>query len=399
MVLSWLGEVRSYKMWKSRGKTCAVVGCANCDWDLKVWDDSPCEYHAPRLRKACPCLRPFAMHRFPNGERDMDTRLRWIASLQRKKFVPGTSARVCSIHFVDGRPTKDNPYPTLHLETPSVRHKGRGTVTRHATSTPQPGTSAGESALGGDASMSELSALTGSDDILPVATYQRSERRIAEVLTPPSNCPTCGCTCKTIATSEKAIQVMPSNVQDHTYVAASKHCPEKQQKACQTFFTVYETIPPSRFCFYTGLSKLVFDELARALFTEIEPPFTMPFEDQLLLTLMRLRLGLMLFDLSIRFEVSTAAVSRIFCYIVECLAVLARKYLVFWLPRETILSTLPEAFGGFQSATCIVDCFELATERPGNLHCRNRTYSHYKARNTAKFLHVIAPNGFVMYLS
>ncbi|XP_037572316.1 uncharacterized protein LOC119454464 [Dermacentor silvarum] len=125
----------------------------------------------------------------------------------------------------------------------------------------------------------------------------------------------------------------------------------------------------------------------------------MVFEDQLQLTLMRLKLGLLLFDLSFRFCISTSAVSRIFCFIVSELAKFARKYLVFWLPRDVIQQTLPESFADFRSATCIIDCFELFIERPGNLLRRSRTYSQYKSHNTAKVLHVIAPNGFIMFMS
>ncbi|KAK8786553.1 hypothetical protein V5799_023669 [Amblyomma americanum] len=65
------------------------------------------------------------MHNFPRGEHNKLVRKRWIANLQRKGFDPGNSARVCSIHFVDGRPTPDNPYPTLHLGTPTVPFKSR----------------------------------------------------------------------------------------------------------------------------------------------------------------------------------------------------------------------------------------------------------------------------------
>lgn len=46
-----------------------------------------------------------------------------------------------------------------------------------------------------------------------------------------------------------------------------------------------------------------------------------------------------------------------------------------------------------------MDCFEIFIDRPGSLLCRGQTYSHYKSHNTAKVLHVIAPNGFIMFLS
>ncbi|XP_077520586.1 uncharacterized protein LOC144131643 [Amblyomma americanum] len=125
----------------------------------------------------------------------------------------------------------------------------------------------------------------------------------------------------------------------------------------------------------------------------------MPFEDQILLTLMRLRLGLLLNDLSLHFGASTAAISRIFCFIVTKLAKFAREFLVFWLPRTAIRRTLPYVFEENYSVTCIVDCFEIFIDRPGQLHRRNTTYSSYKSHNTAKILHVIAPSGFIMSLS
>ncbi|KAH7950923.1 hypothetical protein HPB52_003131 [Rhipicephalus sanguineus] len=46
---------------------------------------------------------------------------------------------VCSVHFVDGRPTEDNPYPTLRLGTLDVPYKGRRRVTHTAPSQLWPG--------------------------------------------------------------------------------------------------------------------------------------------------------------------------------------------------------------------------------------------------------------------
>ncbi|XP_064487335.1 uncharacterized protein LOC135399516 [Ornithodoros turicata] len=125
----------------------------------------------------------------------------------------------------------------------------------------------------------------------------------------------------------------------------------------------------------------------------------MALDDQVLVALMRLRLGLLLHDLSFRFEVSTDAVSRVFGCIVSELASFTRKYLGFWLARDTIKRTLPDVFVDYQSVTCIIDCFELFMERPTNLNRRSTTYSQYKSHNTAKVLHVIAHNGFVMSIS
>ncbi|KAH7951916.1 hypothetical protein HPB52_015377 [Rhipicephalus sanguineus] len=95
--------------------------------------------HAPQLHQECPCPRPFSMHRIPQGEKNKLVRQCWLANLQREDFDPGTSSRVCSVHFVDGRPTEDNPYPTLRLGTLDVPYKGRRRVTHTAPSQLWPG--------------------------------------------------------------------------------------------------------------------------------------------------------------------------------------------------------------------------------------------------------------------
>ncbi|XP_040065845.1 uncharacterized protein LOC120839601 [Ixodes scapularis] len=121
--------------------------------------------------------------------------------------------------------------------------------------------------------------------------------------------------------------------------------------------------------------------------------------DQILLTLMRLRLGLLLVDLAFRCQVSVGLASKIFKFWIQVLADISRKYLVMWRPQETIASTRPSVFADFPRTTCIIDCFEIFVDRAQNMLKRGRTYSPYKSHNTAKVLHVIAPNGFIMFIS
>ncbi|XP_050040973.1 uncharacterized protein [Dermacentor andersoni] len=194
------------------GKRCAVVCCRNCDGDIKVWKQSVCKLHPPLLHEDCPCLRPFSMHSFPQGERNKSIRKCWIENLQRKNFDPRTSSRVCSIHFVDGRPTEDNPYPTLHLGTPYVRHKGRRKIKKHVTVPAKPKTSTNQTSSSSavnnpqkpgeskpDEDQSEVSSMFRN-----IRTYQRPHRSYNEVL---PNCPTCGCERHVTKKVDKCIQV------------------------------------------------------------------------------------------------------------------------------------------------------------------------------------------------
>ncbi|KAK3093074.1 hypothetical protein FSP39_010734 [Pinctada imbricata] len=53
-------------------------------------------------------------HAYPGPRRNPNLRRKWINQVFREeKYVPKRHHRVCSLHFVDGYPTKDNPVPTL----------------------------------------------------------------------------------------------------------------------------------------------------------------------------------------------------------------------------------------------------------------------------------------------
>ncbi|EEC07875.1 hypothetical protein IscW_ISCW024353, partial [Ixodes scapularis] len=121
--------------------------------------------------------------------------------------------------------------------------------------------------------------------------------------------------------------------------------------------------------------------------------------NQVLLTLMRLRLELLVVNLAFRFEISVSLTSKVFHFWIEVLAGFSRDYLVMWLPQETILATRPAVFTDFPNTTCIADCFEVFVDRAQNMLKRGCSFSPYKSHNTAKVLHVIAPNGFIMFIS
>ena len=50
---------------------------------------------------------------FPTKLKNPKARKKWLDLLRRKDYDPPRSHRVCSLHFKDGKPTQDNPYPTL----------------------------------------------------------------------------------------------------------------------------------------------------------------------------------------------------------------------------------------------------------------------------------------------
>ena len=124
-------------------------------------------------------------------------------------------------------------------------------------------------------------------------------------------------------------------------------------------------------------------------------------KDELLLTLMRLRLGLLNEDLADRFGVSTSICSNTFATYVRLIAEVFGHALVVWLPRESIRDNLPKTFikSGHSKCRVILDCTEIFIERSKSLHSQAVTWSDYKHHNTVKALIGISPSGYITFIS
>ncbi|XP_041913146.1 uncharacterized protein LOC121678033 [Alosa sapidissima] len=121
---------------------------------------------------------------------------------------------------------------------------------------------------------------------------------------------------------------------------------------------------------------------------------------QLLLVLMRLRLGLMFTDLGKRFGISRTTACEIFAVWRPILARFMKEKIIAWLPKDTLERIRPQSFSvHYPKATFIIDCTEIFVQRPKNLRKRAQTYSNYNHHNTYKALYCIAPNDFVMFVS
>lgn len=151
--------------------------------------------------------------------------------------------------------------------------------------------------------------------------------------------------------------------------------------------------------FYTGLpSRDILKWLFKLVKDKVKPfCSTLSAEDQILLVLMKLRLGLLHLDLAERFDVSSATVSKIYRLWVPTLATYLEQ-LIIWPERGVIRQSMPASFRRkFRDCICIIDCTEIFIERPKNLTARAQTWSNYKHNNTCKYL--IGITGAVMFLS
>ena len=152
--------------------------------------------------------------------------------------------------------------------------------------------------------------------------------------------------------------------------------------------------------FYAGLpSMAVFMWIFSLVNNFITKRQIISSENQLLLTLMKLRLELQNTDLAYRFGISSSTVSLI---INECIPILSQrlKFLIKWPSTDTLTRNMPEKFKKrFSKCKVIIDCTEFFMDRPFNLKSRAQTWSNYKHHHTLKALIGITPYGSVSFLS
>ncbi|XP_064475789.1 uncharacterized protein LOC135389660 [Ornithodoros turicata] len=165
--------------------------------------------------------------------------------------------------------------------------------------------------------------------------------------------------------------------------------------------------------FYTGLPSY---EVFKALLEYVDPwtnmssqtietstnvgrPSALSIENQFLLVLMKLRLGLFEKDLAHRFQMHQSTVSRLFSSWMNLLYV-KLSALPLWQSREMIDKNMPEAFKEkYPNTRVVIDATEMRCEVPSSLVLQSDTYSNYKSVNTFKGLIGVSPDGFVTFVS
>ena len=122
--------------------------------------------------------------------------------------------------------------------------------------------------------------------------------------------------------------------------------------------------------------------------------------NQLLLTLMRLRLGVLNTDLSYRFGIAQSSVSKIviawFQFLFKHFSTL--RPLMF-PTKDIIARNLPACFKPFKGIRVVIDCSEFFVEQPANFEMQGNLYSSYKSHTTYKVLFGIAPSGALTFIS
>ena len=133
-----------------------------------------------------------------------------------------------------------------------------------------------------------------------------------------------------------------------------------------------------------------------------EPSRKLTMKEELLMTLMKLKLGVINQLLADKFGVliSLSVVSQILNTWIKFLAD-ELSPLIFWPSKDMVRDTLPKTLQGtkYMNLRCTIDCTEVFIERPRHLATQAITWSDYKHHNTVKFLVGIAPDGHISFLS
>ena len=108
--------------------------------------------------------------------------------------------------------------------------------------------------------------------------------------------------------------------------------------------------------------------------------------EEFILTLVRLRLGLLSRHLTDIFEVSEGTISKVFTTWICFLSSVFRNVLLKWPSKEDVKKTLPKSFSKFPNTRVIIDCTEVFLQNLHPTSAQRATWSSYKHHNTMKAL-------------
>ncbi len=174
------------------------------------------------------------------------------------------------------------------------------------------------------------------------------------------------------------------------------------------YYILYKSVSFAQMLLYTSFPYDIFVVLCHTL-ERVQPlryyagwrVSSLSLEDQLLLTLMKLRLNFRDKDLAFRFKISHTTVSNILHTFVCALhEILFDGVMAVGIPSQLkCKGSMPKSFDEFVSARVAMDATEVTQDIPSDLNKQAWAYSNYKSRHTVKALTCVAPNGAIVYCS
>ncbi|XP_065195428.1 uncharacterized protein LOC135827887 [Sycon ciliatum] len=391
---------------------CIVPGCSNrkssCKFGLFETDDANSQgrkvFVKRRLcgsdlaRVGCggtaEVCKAVSFHRLPkDSDRRRHIRAEWLAKIPRVNTPLSGNSYVCGVHFPGGRPVTEDEPPSRFLDK-AVVVKRKSRVSTGEVSRPV-------EAIDIDDDVD----LPVTDESVPEAATLLADHDYGEVPVLQEN---------KIKTLEAQVAKLRSQLEQALYNLDES---EEALRKCQLH---YSNIRHDNkiVLFYTGLSSLAFDLLLDQLrcgcqdmcfATKVPADFlgqdsrgrrrALVYEDELLLTLVKLRHAFPESDLALRFGIDQSTVSRIFSTYIRCMY-FSMKEVDIWPSRALIDRYMPDVFKDkYPRTRVIIDATEFPIEKPANPTVQAATWSNYKNRNTFKLLVGVTPTGAISFLS
>lgn len=124
------------------------------------------------------------------------------------------------------------------------------------------------------------------------------------------------------------------------------------------------------------------------------------FEDQIFITLMKLRQNYTNLHLAQLFSCSVATISNIVITLIHVLHGLLFDDLMTTIPsRDKNKLCSPSSFSTYSSCRIVIDCTDIEVATPSLMSQQNATYSSYRGMNSFKVLTGVAPNGVLTFVS
>ncbi|NP_001373707.1 uncharacterized protein LOC798124 [Danio rerio] len=299
-------------------------------------------------------LKKLSFYRFPCDEKQ---KRKWLQSIRRKNFYPNCNSRVCSWHFPNGKAAGPSRFAWNEAKVFQFPDPQSHTSKKREQSPP----------------------------VDSIADRQRT---------------------KEMATQTPSTVVL--QVENDILKKENEMLRKQLETQKQTFSFNQISSNSARVQYFTGLPDSATVFFLEALLNKFELQHhsdwtvkCMPLIDQLLMTLMKLRLNCGHTDLATRFNCSTATVTNICTTIVSTLyEILYVGFLEGNIPsKEENQTSLPDCFRPFPNCRLVLDCTEVAVCNTERLDEQCQLYSQYKRRTTLKALIGVSPNGVITFSS
>uniref|UniRef100_A0A8C7RD98 THAP-type domain-containing protein n=1 Tax=Oncorhynchus mykiss TaxID=8022 RepID=A0A8C7RD98_ONCMY len=290
-----------------------------------------------------------SFYRFP---RDPDRKQRWIAAVNREGWLPNDGSRLCSTHFISGA------QPTLSIKQ-FINEQCAIQFTFE---------------VDHDVAQSASSSSTSDngEESEPVSSDSKDRG----------------------GKPGKRSAAEPDNYEDVLKILKKENRALRESVDKMSLSETSFRNDPEKVRFYTGLPNyFVFETVMWLLAPHMNGTKNMvklSMFQQLLLTLMRLRLDLKNQDLAYRFGVKVGTVTRTVLRMVNVMSTTLVPTAVFWPSRAELRKNLPAALHStYPDCAVIIDCFRVTLEKPGS----------EVNFNTLKYMIGMAPQGVVTFVS